>query len=149
MQDNKINDLEIEYTFKIYLEETEVCRIHYKETPFNGEAKLEVFDEDKLPIEIAIGTRESSPLLYFLKDRVLPSNRMFLDKYVKDYGISTDDWIGKMKLNKGRVYEDEYWIEVDDVKDQASVSTGQVATEQVATEQVATGIDISEGSVDC
>lgn len=63
--------------------------------------------------------------------------------------ISTDDWIGKMKLNKGRVYEDEYWIEVDDVKDQASVSTGQVATEQVATEQVATGIDISEGSVDC
>ena len=117
MGENRIANCKIERTFKIYLEDLEVCRINLAETYFDKEATLEVFDKESLPIELGLQVKKETcntkNLIGFLKGRVLPYNRMFLGEDLAPYGIGANDWLAKLKLNKGRACEDEYWIEVE------------------------------------
>lgn len=100
------------FIFHVLREETdeEVCRIHYTETLTDEKATLEVLNEALLPIDIKIGTKSTNALLVFLKDRILPSNRMFLAEELQRRGISPDDWITMIQLNKGMTYTDKYYI---------------------------------------
>lgn len=110
--DGKYN-LETSYNFRVYLDSKEVCRIHLTETLFDKQGVLEVIDRDNMPPELKIGTGETEQLISFLKGRVLPSNRMFLDKHLSKHGIVTGSWISMLILNRGMVYEDNYHIEVE------------------------------------
>lgn len=116
------------YTFSIYLEGTNiadrpkeveadkshlVCRIRLIEDQNKEpEASLEVIDEENLPVEIYIGTKESKQLISFLKGRIIPDTRQNLKELLKKYGIAADDWIGRLGITNGRAYDDNYYIEV-------------------------------------
>lgn len=117
------NNSKTEYLFRVYLENKEVCRIRLEETALKKQGTLEIIDETNLPLELKIGVKEKKTehLISFLESRILPSNRMFLDKHLKRCGIVEGDWVTMIVLNKGRVYDDEYYIEVEqDGKTRAS-----------------------------
>lgn len=92
-----------------------VCRITLKSDSGHEEASLEVIDEENLPIEIAIGTRKSKQLILFLKTRTIPENRQNLEHLLAPYGIAINDWIGKLRLIKGRANDDNYFIETEEI----------------------------------
>ncbi len=93
-----------------------VCRIILKKDQDNEEASLEVIDEENLPIEIAIGVRTSKQLIYFLKNRAIPENRLHIERILAPYGIEPNDWIGKLGLTKGRTYDDDYFIKIEEMQ---------------------------------
>ena len=93
-------------------DEIEVARVFVEETPYIEKATLEVIREDKLPLDIKISNRTSDAILYCMKDRVLPANRMFIQKDLKDLGIQLGDWKSMILLNKGRTCQDNYRVEL-------------------------------------
>ena len=97
--------------------------IHYKVNLINETATIDIIDKDNLPGIIKwFLTKSTSPdklLIHFIKDRVNPSNRMFLDEEMHKLGIEPRDWMARMKLNHGRSLCDHYsveWEEVDDLE---------------------------------
>lgn len=94
----------------------EVCRINYEETLKDKKAELvETSDSGNIPIELKICTKTTEALITFLKGRVLPPNRMYLSDDLAPLNIQTTDWIELIKLNKGRVHGDDWYIEVEKV----------------------------------
>lgn len=54
----------------------------------------------------------SEVLENFLSDRVLPPNRMFIEKSLAEVGLYRYDWKEMIKLNHGRTVSDPYSVEV-------------------------------------
>ena len=108
------NKLARRLVFRVYREEDgrEVCRIHYKETIRTQEAYLEELAEE-LPIDIKIGTKSSEALMTFLQDRVLPTNRMFIQEELSERNLDPKDWITRLKLNQGKTYTDDVYITIE------------------------------------
>lgn len=108
------NKLARRLVFRVYKEagDVEVCRIHYKETIWSKEAYLEELGEE-LPIDIKIGTKSSEALMLFLKDRVLPANRMFIQEELHEHNLNPEDWIAMLELNKGKTYTDSYYVNIE------------------------------------
>lgn len=81
------------------------------------EAHAVVLDKQNAPIEFVLCKKldNTDCVIYILKTRVLPPNRMFLDKALEPYGISVDDWIGKMRLNHGRTYADNCRVDIEEI----------------------------------
>ena len=104
-----------EYNFHIINDSTKdrIATIHYIETPFVTKATIQAQDENKLPLDIQLGNKDTQALLLFLKDRVLPSNRMFLTQDLETLRVDPSDWIRLLQLNSGRTYGDNYSIEVE------------------------------------
>lgn len=105
----------MEYNFHIINDSTKdrIATIHYIETPFVTKATIQAQDESKLPLDIKLGNKDTQALLLFLKDRVLPSNRMFLTQDLETLRVDPSDWIRLLQLNSGRTYGDNYSIEVE------------------------------------
>lgn len=105
----------MEYNFHIINDSTKdrIATIHYIETPFVTKATIQTQDESKLPLDIQLGNKDTQALLLFLKDRVLPSNRMFLTQDLETLRVDPSDWIRLLQLNSGRTYGDNYSIEVE------------------------------------
>lgn len=126
-------ELKAHYKFVVYLgnedatEGKEVCTIHLIESLDSTEAYLEIKDEQNIPIELTIGLRDTEQLLLFLKDRILPSNRMFLRERMMEARLDPNDWIGRLRLNKGMVYGDDYYIEVkDDIDEESNTNKNEM-----------------------
>ena len=102
------------YIYEIIDEKDEsvVARVTVIEAFYNEKATMEVIDEEHLPIDLKISDRSSESILICMKDRVLPSNRMFLAEDLKRIGIQPGDWKSMILLNKGRTYQDNYRVEL-------------------------------------
>lgn len=102
------------YIYEIINEKDEsvVARVIVVDTFYNEKATMEVIDEEHLPIDLKISNRSSEAILICMKDRVLPSNRMFLAEDLKQIGIQPGDWKSMILLNKGRTYQDNYRVEL-------------------------------------
>lgn len=115
---NSLSSCKRTFIFHVLKEDTneEVCRIKYIETLISEEATIEILNESILPIDIKIGDKSTQALLIFLKDRILPSNRMFLAEEQARLGISPEDWITMIKLNQGKTYTDKFYIKTEEIK---------------------------------
>lgn len=102
------------YVFKIIDEQSnkEVASIEIVETLFEEEATIQIKDEAKLPVDLKISDMKSEALLDFLKDRVLPANRMFIGQELKEKRMDPSDWKEMLKANQGKTYTDKYMIQM-------------------------------------
>lgn len=58
---------------------------------------------------------DSEMLEYWLSDRVLPPNRMFLQEALEANGLYEYDWRKMIKLNKGKTVSDYFSVIVHDI----------------------------------
>ena len=49
----------------------------------------------------------------FLQDRVLPTNRMFIQEELSERNLDPKDWIARLKLNQGKTYTDDFYITIE------------------------------------
>ena len=84
-----------------YLDRQELDKLTYK---------IEWVNEDKkflLPIGLAI---DSNGLAKWLKSRVIPKNREYVDQILARSGLSHNDIMGIINICKGLSLNDSYWI---------------------------------------
>lgn len=111
-------DILSRYKFHIYNEHNnEVCTIDYQRETGTERAKVDIKDQEDLPVDIWIGDKSTEALLIFLKSRVLPPSRMFLDEELKPLKIDPNDWLSKIQLNQGRTYDDECYVITEVLED--------------------------------
>ncbi|MCQ2976031.1 MAG: hypothetical protein MJ211_14615 [Bacteroidales bacterium] len=68
------------------------------------------FDESKKNL-LPIGMEANSESLYnFLKYRVIPKNRAFVEKILSQCGLAENDTMGIINIGKGFSLNDSYWI---------------------------------------
>lgn len=95
----------------------EVFKIILEDSLFESKGHIEIIDEELTPIDIKLtvklGNNYAGAMAY-LKDRALPSNRMFLAEYCERKGLNIDDINDRLKLSHGRTYEDNLCIVMDE-----------------------------------
>jgi hypothetical protein len=69
-------------------------------------------DVNNLPIEYKGVLNKYRATDLFLRDRITPPTRQFINEDLKKVGIAYYDPDAMLKLNKGRNMEDQYWVDM-------------------------------------
>jgi hypothetical protein len=97
------------FTLKIY--DTELMTFDLIQKPLEGFCcqVINVNEENKhlLPLRMCV---DGEGVLSWLKSRVVPQNREFVDKILSVYGLTYNNILGIIKLCKGLSLNDSYWI---------------------------------------
>ena len=73
------------------------------------------FPVDLLGIHRDWGNESQPEIIRWLESRVVPKNRMWLDKILESVGLHEWDLDTLLRLNQGRVCDDEFSIEIVEV----------------------------------
>ena len=105
------------YTLKIY--NTELMTFELIQKPLEGfYCQIVCVNEDNkhlLPLGMTV---DGDGVLSWLKSRVIPQNREFVDKILSVYGLTHNNIPGIIQLCKGLSLNDSYWITDPDFKGQ-------------------------------
>ena len=97
------------FTLKIY--DIELMTFELAQRPLEGFhcQIISIKEENKhlLPIGMSI---DNEGVLSWLKSRVIPKNREFVDKILSVYGLTYNNILGIIQLSKGLSLNDSYWI---------------------------------------
>lgn len=97
------------FTLKIY--DTKLMTFDLIQKPLEGFCcqVINVNEENKhlLPLGMCV---DGEGVLSWLKSRVVPQNREFVDKILSVYGLTHNNILGIIKLCKGLSLNDSYWI---------------------------------------
>ena len=103
------------FTLKIY--DTELMTFELIQKPLEGFCCqiISIKEESRhlLPLGMTI---DGDGVLSWLKSRVIPQNREFVDKILSVYGLSYNNIPGIIQLCKGLSLNDSYWITEPDFK---------------------------------
>ena len=103
------------YTLKIY--DTELMTFELTQKPLEGFCCqiVSVNESNKhlLPLGMTV---DGDGVLSWLKSRVIPQNREFVDKILSVYGLTHNNIPGIIQLCKGLSLNDSYWITDSDFK---------------------------------
>lgn len=83
----------------------------YENIPLAGESLkiISVVEEEKDLLPIGMDLTEKG-VISWLKSRVIPKNREFVDTVLSKMGLSSNDTIGIIKICKGLSLNDSYWV---------------------------------------
>lgn len=76
-------------------------------------SKAEDFDERMIPIGVRV---EEESIMRWLRSRIIPKNREFVDNFLAKNGLSHNDVKGILQVSKGLSLNDSYWI-VEDINE--------------------------------
>ena len=97
------------YTLKMY--DTDLMTFELTQKPLEGFSCqiISVKEENKhlLPLGMTV---DGNGVLSWLKSRVIPQNREFVDKILSVYGLTHNNISGIIQLCKGLSLNDSYWI---------------------------------------
>ena len=97
------------YTLKLY--DTDLMTFELTQKPLEGFSCqiISVKEENKhlLPLGMTV---DGNGVLSWLKSRVIPQNREFVDKILSVYGLTHNNISGIIQLCKGLSLNDSYWI---------------------------------------
>ena len=97
------------YTLKLY--DTDLMTFELTQKPLEGFSCqiISVKEENKhlLPLGMTV---DGDGVLSWLKSRVIPQNREFVDKILSVYGLTHNNISGIIQLCKGLSLNDSYWI---------------------------------------
>ena len=103
------------YTLKIY--DTELMTFELTQKPLEGFCcqivSVNESNKSLLPIGMTV---DGDGVLSWLKSRVIPQNREFVDKILSVYGLTLNNIPGIIQLCKGLSLNDSYWITDSDFK---------------------------------
>ena len=88
----------------------------YKEENFTRKCRILKIDNDNsflLPIGL---TLNDDGIFEWLRTRIIPKNREFVDQILLSMGLSNNDVIGIIKICKGLSLNDSYWVVEEDFK---------------------------------
>ena len=102
-------DMEHRYLLRIY--DTELLRFSLKDDGLAGLQAhiLSIADAQRylLPMDMEL-TNEG--LLKWLKRRIIPKNRAFVEEILKTFGLNVNDTKGIIDVCKGLSLNDSYWV---------------------------------------
>ena len=103
------------YTLKIY--DTELMTFELTQKPLEGfccqNIRVNEANKHLLPLGMTV---DGDGVLSWLKSRVIPQNREFVDKILSVYGLTHNNIPGIIQLCKGLSLNDSYWITEPDFK---------------------------------
>ena len=104
-----------------YNKESDLCGIiHCEIKDFDIHYKVEIigdqdrwdFPVDLLGIHRDWGNESQPEIIRWLESRVVPKNRMWLDKILESVGMHEWNLDALLKLNQGRVSDDKFSVEI-------------------------------------
>ena len=103
------------FTLKIY--DTELMTFELIQKPLEGFCCQIISIKEEYKHLLPLGmTIDGDGVLSWLKSRVIPQNREFVDKILSVYGLSYNNIPGIIQLCKGLSLNDSYWITEPDFK---------------------------------
>ncbi len=106
-------------TYSLRLYDTELMRFSLENKGLSGlVADISYIDEEKrylLPLDLEC-TNEG--VISWLRRRVIPKNRAFVDEILKTFGLSHNDTKGIIDVCKGLSLNDSYWVVPEGFKGQ-------------------------------
>lgn len=97
------------YILKIY--DTELMTFTLENTSLNGlQAEIVNVNQENVHLLPVGVTMESDSILSWLKSRVIPKNRAFVQEILKTFGLSPNDTKGIIDVCKGLSLSDCYWV---------------------------------------
>lgn len=85
--------------------------LHYR-VEIIGDKDRWDFPVDLLGIHRDWGYESQPEIIRWLESRVVPKNRMWLDKILESVGLKEWDLDALLKLNKGKVCDDSFSVEI-------------------------------------
>lgn len=99
--------------------ELPIAKLTIHETLDLYEESVEIIDENRIPatLQFIMDAPAKNKVTLFLEDRVMPANRMFFSEYCKENGLDPNSIDDKLTINKGRIYQDSYFIVTEYIKE--------------------------------
>ena len=95
-----------------------LIKFHIQEDPLDGqyveiEEGPKESDLDFLPVGVKL---DNDSLMSWLKTRIIPKNREFVDAFLAKNGLAHNDIKGILEVSKGLSLNDSYWIVEDELE---------------------------------
>ena len=115
MEGHNFRGLNMLYTLKIY--DKELATFELTQKPLEGFCCQIISVNEDYRYLLPLGmSADGEGVLAWLKSRVIPQNREFVDKILSVYGLTHNNIPGIIQLCKGLSLNDSYWITEPDFK---------------------------------
>lgn len=94
-----------------------------EETLASENGSIEILNRELVPMDIEMvyeNSNNADGVKTVLESRVIQSNRMFFNDYCKEHNLCPSDINDRLALSKGRVYDDDYYIEMEESTDECN-----------------------------